>query len=138
MLKGGLMIRLIDVVFILLFGFISISEIGPQHSIEPPKSTEQQLKNDKKKKVLFLGITKNGTFIIESADGTILRYNDISKVKSFLENLTILQGENKQKITVHICSNWDAPIRFAMDVADICDNNNIKKSLIVRKVEKPI
>lgn len=138
MLKGGLMIRLIDIVFILLFGFIAISEIGPQHGIEPPKTTEQDSKNGKREQVFFLGITKNEKYVLETPTGKNYHYADLKQIKLVLEQINGTQRDKKQKIRFHICSNWDAPIKYAMEVAKICDNNKIPKSLVVRKIEKPI
>jgi len=138
MLKGGLMIRLIDIVFILLFGFISISEIGPQHSIEPPKTTHPRPEQDEGQQVLFIGITRPGLFIIETPNGVTMHSSDIEQVKKLLAEIGAKIDPESTNLMVHICSNWDAPIKYAMRVTDICDTYKIPKALIVRKIEKPI
>lgn len=138
MQRDGFMMRLIDIVFILLFGFISISEIGLQHPIEPPKSTEQRSQDTKDKQTLFIGITKQGTFIVETPLKEVFRYSDIHQIKKLLEMIHSQSKTGAGHIRVHICSNWDAPIKYAMDVADLCDTYKLSKSLVVRKVEKPV
>ena len=138
MLKGGLMLRLIDIVFILLFGFIAISEIGPQHPIEPPKSAEQDSQKQKKEKVFFLGITKSETYILETPENKSFKGLSLTQVKTILDDIGSQMGADNKGVRVHICSNWDLPIKYAMDAADICDANNILKSIVVRKIENPI
>jgi len=135
MVKGGFIIRLIDVVFILLFGFISISEIGTQRSIDPPKSTEL-LKPATQKNKIFIGITSNGQFIIELLDGTTGVLKDVSQIKELLQKIALQNPPKKSAIKVQIVSNWDSPIKYTMQVADICDKLGLRKALLVRKIEK--
>ncbi|MBN2008772.1 biopolymer transporter ExbD [candidate division KSB1 bacterium] len=138
MIKSTMMFRLIDIVFILLFGFISISEIGLQHPIEPPKSTEQRSQTEKFDHILFLGITRSGTYIVETPSNEVYKYSNISQINELLESIRREFGNESDKIQVQICSNWDAPIKYALDVADLCDSYQLRKSLLVRKVEKPL
>ena len=138
MLKGGLMLRLIDIVFILLFGFLAISEIVPQHPIEPPKSSEKDSQKQKKEKIFFLGITRSETYILETPENETFNHLNFMQVRTILDDISSQMGADNKGVRVHICSNWDLPIKYAMDVADICDANNILKSIVVRKIEKPI
>ncbi|MFQ5627951.1 MAG: hypothetical protein ACE5I1_04255 [bacterium] len=140
MLRGNLMIRLIDVVFILLFGFISISEIGPLHSIEPPKATQDYAARGKnnRQKILFLGVDRNGRVILEFPGLKTKNFERIAEAKTYLLQRRELFTIDNAKVQATICSNWNAPIMYAMQIADICDILDLKKSLIVRKIEKPI
>ena len=139
MLKGGLMIRMIDVVFILLFGFISISEINPLHSIEPPKVSQTYPERNKANRegVVFVGINSSGSFVTEFAGLGSHTYFAIAGVKDFLREISTLQQSESGEIHVNIYSNWDAPIKYALTIAAFCDEFRLRKSLIVRKIEKP-
>jgi len=125
------MIRLIDVVFILLFGFISISEISEKSQIDLPKSTETPRSNPDKEKVLFIGINSAGNYLVESESQSI---PDVRGLYAYLQSKVDDANQAGDALRVRIRSNWDTPIKFTMAAADICDNLNIPKGIDVRLV----
>jgi biopolymer transport protein ExbD len=128
---GGTLIRLIDVVFILLFGFISISEISQKSKIELPKSSETPPSNPDKDDVIFLGIDASGTYLV---DGEALRLAGADDLLHYLQ-ARIQDANNRAELfRVRIRSNWDTPVKYTMAAADICDHLNIPKGIDVRKV----
>ena len=127
---GGALIRLIDVVFILLFGFISISEVSDKSKIELPKSVETPPSNPDKEKVLFLGINPEGKYLVENETQVI---PDATGLFYYLQNKATQAKQAGDELRVRIRSNWDTPIKFTMAAADICDNLNIPKGIDVRK-----
>ena len=54
--QGSMLLRLIDVVLILLFGFIAISEITFQSKVDLPKSNETPPSYPDKEEIIFIGI----------------------------------------------------------------------------------
>jgi biopolymer transport protein ExbD len=128
---GSTMIRLIDVVFILLFGFISISEISQKSQIELPKSTETPPSHPDNEEVLFLAIDKFGTFLVESETKSIGSTRDLFY---YLQDKVTSANRRGEGFRVRIRSNWDTPIKYTMAAADICDNLNITKGIDVRRV----
>ncbi len=56
MFKGGIIIRLIDVVLILLLGFLKVSDIVHKKQIKLPSSTRSQSKLEVSKEVLALEV----------------------------------------------------------------------------------
>ena len=125
------MIRLIDVVFILLFGFISISEISEKSQIDLPKSTEMPRSNPDKERVLFIGISSEGNYLVESESQSI---PDVSGLYAYLQSKVDDANQAGDALRVRIRSNWDTPIKFTMAAADICDNLNIPKGIDVRRM----
>lgn len=128
---SGTMLRLIDVVFILLFGFISISEISEKSNIELPKSTETPPSNPDKEHVLFVGINSQGSYLVESESQSI---GSVGGLYAYLQSKVDAANRAGEALRVRIRSNWDTPIKYTMAAADICDNLNIPKGIDVRRV----
>ncbi len=78
MKRSGLLIRFVDVVLILLFGFIAISEIKLHNDIDLARSTETERPPIDKREVVFIGVTKTGAYSIE-AQGDDTRLEDVGE-----------------------------------------------------------
>jgi len=128
---SGTLIRLIDIVFILLFGFISISEVSEKSQIELPKSSETPPSNPDKEKVLFVGINSDGYYLIENEAKALQTPRDLY---AYLRQAVQEAVGNGDDLRVRIRSNWDTPIKFTMAAADICDHLNIRKGIDVQRV----
>lgn len=128
---GGTLIRLIDIVFILLFGFISISEISQKSQIELPKSSETPPSNPDKEQVIFLGITSQGHYLVENETKFI---ETPETLYYYLRNQANQAASRREKLRVRIRSNWDTPIKYTMAAADICDALNIAKGVDVHRM----
>lgn len=130
MSKGGIILRLIDVVLILLFGFISISEISRQTQIELPKCKDIPLSNPDKEAILIVGITEDGRYLVE--DET--QYTTNTKVlMRYIEDKRKEFHKKNTKMKVRIRSNYNAPVRYAIKLACICDLLKIPKSVDVQQ-----
>lgn len=131
MSKNKLIIRLIDVVFILLFGFIAVSQIDSTAAIEPPKSTEADESAPTNKEMIVVGVTKEGTFPIGSGE---LVLQDEYELRHFLaEKRQIADAEGK-RLGIRIRANWDSPVEYSLAVARLCRNLGIPKGLDVVKL----
>ena len=128
---GATLIRLIDVVFILLFGFISISEVNQKSKIVLPESTETPASSPDREKVLFVGITADGRYLLE--DET-LAASSPKELFAYLQNKVADTIKLGPDLRVRIRSNWNTPIKYTMAAADICDQLNIQKGIDVRKI----
>jgi biopolymer transport protein ExbD len=128
---GGTLIRLIDVVFILLFGFISISEISERSKIELPKSKETPPSNPDKEQVLFVGISAEGNYLLENENLVI---SSPQQLYDYLGEQVRKANQAGRDFRVRIRSNWNTPIKFTMAAADICDHLNIPKGIDVRRI----
>lgn len=126
--QGGIVIRLIDVVLILLFGFISISEISSKSLIHLPQSKEMVYSLPDKEDLLIIGITDEGKFLIEDESEMVSDFNALKYfiVTKYNENL-----KNNIETRVRIRSNWNTPIKYTLAVANVCDMLKIPKGMDV-------
>ncbi len=124
--QSGLIIRLIDIVLILLFGFISISEISSTSVIQLPHSKQMLYSFPDRESLVIIGITADGKFLVENESEVISDFNDL---KYYIT--TKLQANKDEKIDtrVRIRSNWNTPIKYTLAVANFCDYLNIPKGI---------
>ena len=109
------MIRLIDVVFILLFGFISISEISEKSRIELPESAETPPSNPDQEEVLFVGIDSDGRYLLEEETRMV---DSPEGLFYYLREQVQTANRNGKEFRVRIRSNWNTPIKYTMAAAD--------------------
>jgi biopolymer transport protein ExbD len=124
--QSGLIIRLIDIVLILLFGFISISEISSTSVIQLPQSKQMLYSFPDRESLVIIGITADGKFLVENESEVISDFDDL---KYYIT--TKLQANKDEKIDtrVRIRSNWNTPIKYTLAVANFCDYLNIPKGI---------
>lgn len=126
--QGGIVIRLIDVVLILLFGFISISEISSKSLVQLPKSKQMTYALPDKEDLLIIGITADGKFLVEEESEMI---EDFNSLKFYIVTKHAENVRNKVDTRVRIRSNWDTPIKYTIAVANVCDMLQIPKGMDV-------
>lgn len=130
MKQGRFLLRFVDVVLILLFGFIVISDIDEDSDIVLPSSSETIMFQPGAEVVLFIGITTNGDFIDERQN--ILLESEESLIRY------IRQHKNRygEMAKVRIRANYDTLAQYAIRAAEICDELGIKKAIDVRIVSR--
>lgn len=126
-----LMLRLIDVVFNLLFAFIAISQIGFSLAIELPKSTEAATEAPESTNIVIIGVTKEGTYPVERGDREL---KSIQEVQRFLmQKQQETRGQGVQ-LGVRIRADWNSPVEYGMALARVCRDLGIPKGLdVVRR-----
>lgn len=129
--KSNLMIRLIDIVFILLFGFIAVSEINSAKSIAPPKSTEVTEDSPEGAHIVIVGIQKDGIFTIGRGD---IVFTDLFKLQEYFTKVAYESRSNGKKVGVRIRASWDAPVEYSLAVAKICKRLGLPKGIDVVRV----
>ncbi|MDX1494599.1 MAG: biopolymer transporter ExbD [Longimicrobiales bacterium] len=126
MQKSGFVVRFVDVVLILLFGFISISSVRATE-IELPESAETPPPAPVTEEVLFVGIRPDGTYLVDE---------ERREVRGPRELLGFLSGEvarlGDRPVTVRIRASHDTPMRFLVDAARVTDQLGLPKALEVR------
>ena len=125
---GKLMIRLIDIVFNLLFGFIAISQVGSNLPIVLPKSTEVLEVAPNDAHTILVGVTKAGTYPVEKGE---LVLKNSYELRSYLTKKLRETELNRAQIGVRICADWDSPVEYGIAVARICRDLGIPKGLDV-------
>ena len=131
MFKGGIIIRLIDVVLILLFGFISISEISRKSKILLPKSTQTPPQNPDLESILIIGVTPDGSYLVDNESMIFTNLEDLGKF--IIENIKKdLLSDHQTRVRIR--SSWNAPIKYTAALIDLCNDLNIAKGIdVVRK-----
>lgn len=128
--KRGTILRLIDVVFILLFGFLSISEISRRGIFQLPKKSEVETEESVPTSIV-VEIAKNGDYICGNEKLVLEGIGPDERIE--LLRGYIQQEYNdradKEGVFVEIRSDRDAAIQHAVDVKDVCDNLGIVSTI---------
>lgn len=134
MSKGGIIIRLIDIVLLLLFGFLVISEIERKSPVDLPESNVKTRKKPDQKELLIIGILGKNEYYIEGED---LYLNSLRDVKNKIRRREVsLLKEFNRKLKVRIRSNWNLPIKYTMDIAKFCQMEKIAVGMDIESKEK--
>lgn len=128
MRRGSYLLRFVDVVLILLFGFIVISDIDEDSQIILPSSSETERFEAGAEVVLFIGITSEGEYIDEREN--IILENE-NQLRSYISNHKNKFGELAK---VRIRANYDSQAQHAITAAQICDEIQIKKAIDVKLI----
>jgi len=128
--KGGYLLRFVDVVLILLFGFIVISDIDEDSQIILPSSYKAELMPPESDVVVFIGIDSSGGFFDERENLSITTTNSLRNY------ITRKRNESGDKLKVRIRANFDTEAKYVMQAAQICDDLGVKKAIDVRITSK--
>lgn len=124
--KSGFVVRFVDVVLILLFGFISISSVRATE-IDLAESSEAPAPLPETEAVLFVGIRPDGTYLVD---------DERSEVRGAVNLLRFIGSEltrlGDQPIKVRIRASHDTPMRYLVDAARVCDELGVPKALEVQ------
>lgn len=125
MQKSGFVVRFVDVVLILLFGFISISSVRATE-IELPESTETLAPPPEVEEVVFVGIRPDGTYLVDEERVEIRGARNLftwvgAEVDAF----------GDVPVKVRIRASHDTPMRYLVDAARVCDELGVDKALEV-------
>ncbi|RMF62153.1 MAG: biopolymer transporter ExbD [Calditrichaeota bacterium] len=127
---GGSIIRLIDVVMILLFGFIAISEIDTRSKIQLAKSTTVPITRPDREVVEYIGVLPDGRYLVEHETQQI---DELEVLQLYLQNKLRAYQQASTRLKVRIRTNYDAPVKYAFRVVNICQNLGIPVGLDVVK-----
>ena len=128
--KSGIVVRLIDVVLILLFGFISISQIDDASMVDLPISSETKLATPDTENLIPISIYhRRGNQWIYLVENETKSLSNIDAVHLYLKRK---KRFFKRDIRVKIYSESMAPIKYTMQLTDLCEQLKLKKSLIVK------
>lgn len=126
MRRSGFIVRFVDVVLILLFGFISISSIRetevtlPQSSETPPSAPDLE-------EIVFVGIRGDGTYLVDNERRQVQGWQALHQV---LARQLAALGDTP--VRVRIRASHDAPMRFLIEAAQVCDALGVPKAFEVQ------
>lgn len=126
---AGMIVRMIDIVMILLFGFICTAQLSSQSRITLPMTVELPPATPDPEIVVYVAVTGDGKFWWDDE-------------KQFTSDPAVLEGylaakkgelvRSQYKMRVRIRANHDTPVRYVMQAATICDRLEILKTVDVR------
>lgn len=128
MRRSGFVVRFVDVVLILLFGFISISSIRSTE-VELPRSTEAPTPPPELEDVVFVSIRSDGTYLV---DDERLAVRGASALLGFLDREIASLGDVPVKVRIR--ASFDTPIRFLSEASRVCDRLGVAKAFEVQMV----
>ena len=124
--KSGFVVRFVDVVLILLFGFISISSVRATE-IDLAESAETPPPLPVTEEVLFVAIRPDGTYLV---DDESVELRGAQALLDFLSSE--IQRLGDRPVTVRIRASHDAPMGYLVDAARVADQLGLPKALEVR------
>ncbi|MGB1656458.1 MAG: ExbD/TolR family protein [Longimicrobiales bacterium] len=125
MQKSGFVVRFVDVVLILLFGFISISSVRATE-IELPESTETGAPPPEVEEVVFVSIRTDGTYLVDEERVEIRGARNL-----FAWVAAEVDAMGDVPVKVRIRASHDTPMRYLVDAARVCDELGVDKTLEV-------
>jgi biopolymer transport protein ExbD len=131
----GMIIRLVDVVLIVLFGFLMISKVQQQVDIPLPHSKGTNIPAQLDRDVLDVFIRRDGRIQVGWLDSRYtvvmpLRNENIELARARYEELRDLLAEaNPDMVPVSIQAEYHAPTQYTVDVLDICKDLGMSKSI---------
>lgn len=131
--RKGIIVRLVDVVLNLLFGFMCISQVQKHTQIQIAESREFEIDRIDKEEVVLIGITPDGKFLVEDEQVAI---TDLPTLQEYIIKKRVELASIKRKMRVRVRSNWDTPIKYSFWISELCDQVGVPKGLDVKKVDK--
>ncbi len=139
--SGGMIIRLVDVVLIVLFGFLMITKIQEQVDIELPHSKGDNPVVTADREVFDVFIRRDGRIQCGWIDSKYqvsipLQNEDQRLARERYDELKKLIDEiNPGKLPVAIQAEFNAPTQFTVDLIDICKELSMQKSITCFKLQ---
>jgi len=134
MFRVGIIIRLIDVVLIVLFGFLSITDITNKSQIKLPsnfggaqKEVEQQ--------IVFLNIIDDQRFELINEQNTTKEIMGLDELEQFIIQLDDDYRKKSRQMILVIEPGIETMIQTTVNVMDICEKNQILKNLSYPQIE---
>jgi len=124
MRKSGFIVRFVDVVLILLFGFISISSIR-ETEVELPTSTETPPAPPERQEIIFVGITSDGSYLVRDEQ---LRLEGPAALYRFLSDYV---DDAEAPVKVRLRASHDTPMRFLVEASRVCDALGVDRAFEV-------
>lgn len=129
-MTGGMIVRLIDVVLIILFGFIAISDIQMKRQIRLPGPLKEEKQEELKNIVfIFVHVDKQGQFTVKIEERNILNTRSLGQLKMNLVKTALTARIGGKNPVIIIDPDPDATMQRTIDVFDICEETGLPKSI---------
>ncbi len=129
---SGLMVRLIDIVFILLFGFVAISEVDRMSKVKLAKSDSVSKNRPEQKTVIYISIPADGVYWVENETR---RLDTIQEVERYILQKRDQYAEKNIDLDVRIRASHNSAVKYAFPVVRRCQNMNVHVEMDVIRQE---
>ncbi len=124
--RSGFVVRFVDVVLILLFGFISISSIR-ETEIDLPTSEETPPPPLEREEIVFIGIHSDGTYLVDQEQRQL---QGGAALHAFLSDRLETLGNAPAKVRIR--ASYDTPMGYLLQAARVCDELGVPKAFEVQ------
>ncbi len=132
MQRSSFLIRFIDIGLIILFGFITISDIDTYSRIDMPGSDQSSTSDDPQQMTLVtVEIAPGGVFtVVERASETVSCQDvDRDGLEECLVNVRDRLQQAGEQAVVLVEPDERSIVQHTVDVLDICDRHGILKNI---------
>jgi len=134
MFRGGTIIRLIDVVLIILLGFLGITDFEVKSQIKLPSSAKGS-QREIKQQFIFLDIVSNNRFQLIDGQNLIKEVEGLEALEDALVKLNNYYLQDYKQMILVIEPDMETMIQTTVDVMDICEKHQILKNLSYSEVK---
>ncbi|MBN1351370.1 biopolymer transporter ExbD [candidate division KSB1 bacterium] len=125
--KSGLLIRLIDIVLIILLGFLTISDFSLKTQIKLPTGGNDEKKYEEK--IITVRIIDRQTYYIEEEGDDIRMVRELKTLETHLANRKEENRNKSTRLIVVVEPFIETEIQLTVDVLDICERLKIDKTI---------
>ncbi len=125
-----MLIRLIDVVLIILVGFVSVADIVPKSQIKLPQKDKEKEQQQEEIPIVYLGVLTEGYYIKVDEDSSYFADENFAALEMNLVNYYY----NHPQSQILILPDDLSPIQNTINVIDLCQEYNIPKNLVFSDV----
>ena len=126
MKRPGYFVRLVDVVLILLFGFISISN-AKDSALDLVESQELNPTAVDNHEIIFMGVLDDGRYFLEKRGAF---FDDLQDVRTYLLQEHRLRSDVPMKVRIRASKN--APAQQVFALAELCKEVGFENTLEVK------
>ena len=128
MVSGSLMIRLIDIVLIILLGFLTISDFSLKTQIKLPKGGDSS-ETEEEVAIIVVKIMPDKAYYIDESVDELRMVRNTRLLEAHLAARIKEHDEKNQKIMVVVEPHMDTELQLTVDVLDVCENLQIAKTI---------
>lgn len=129
-MTGSLMVRLIDVVLIILFGFLAISDIQIKRQIRLPEPGKTEIEPETSQiGYLFVHINPAGDFVLTIDGRSPQHIGTLMELRPALREAAEELRKTEQNPLVVIDPDPDASMQSTVDVYDLCEIEQLPRSI---------
>ncbi|MCA9732139.1 MAG: biopolymer transporter ExbD [Deferribacteres bacterium] len=131
-MNSGLIVRLVDVVLIILFGFIGISDIKVKRQIKVPGKTvetETPQENQKNNVMVVVDFYEDDLYIFSVENKPIGDCRGLSKVRNQMLDYRDQYGNDSTGVVFILRPNETVSMQQTINVFDICEKEKLARSI---------